>query len=125
MLELGEDEGGPDYHGDPPRAGGDALEGGPALGEQGESAFSLAAEAAQEAVAGAVIRVELLVSAGVLDGDVDAYSGAVAAAVGQGRHSGRDGAVEQGQGMSTGGRDVVDVARFRLRCPDPQAAGER
>lgn len=54
MLELGEDECGPDYLGGSSWAGGDALEGGPALGEQGEPAFPLAAQAAQQAVAGFV-----------------------------------------------------------------------
>jgi len=52
MLELGEDEGGPDYLGDSPGAGGDVLEGGPALAEQGESSFSLAAQAAEQAISG-------------------------------------------------------------------------
>jgi hypothetical protein len=47
VLELGEDECGPDDLGGLPGAGGDALEGGPALAEQGESSFSLAAEAAR------------------------------------------------------------------------------
>ena len=54
MPELGEDEGGADDLGDVPGAGGGVLKDGPAAGEQGEPAFSLEAEAAQQAVAGAV-----------------------------------------------------------------------
>ena len=67
-----------------PGAGGGVLKDGPAAGEQGEPAFSLEAEAAQQAVAGTVADGELLVSAGVLHGDVDSGSGALVAAVGQG-----------------------------------------
>jgi hypothetical protein len=36
VLELGEDEGGAGYFGEPGGVGGDVLEGGPALGEQSE-----------------------------------------------------------------------------------------
>ena len=75
MLELGEDEGGADYLGGSSRAGSDALEGGPALGERGESSFSLAAEAAEQAVSGFRAGVEPLVSRRVPDGDADADSG--------------------------------------------------
>jgi hypothetical protein len=46
MLELGEDQGCPGYLGGPAGVGGDVPEGGPALGEQGESAFSPAAQVA-------------------------------------------------------------------------------
>jgi hypothetical protein len=76
VLELGEDEGGADYPGGSSGAGGDALEGGPALGEQGESSFSLAAEAAEQAVSGFRVGVESLVPGRVLGGDADADSGA-------------------------------------------------
>jgi hypothetical protein len=48
VLELGEVEGGAGYLGDPAGAGGDVLEGGPALGEQGEPAFPAAAQVAQQ-----------------------------------------------------------------------------
>jgi hypothetical protein len=61
VLELGEDEGGSGYLGDSVGVGGDVLEGGPALGERGEPALSLAAQAAQGGVAGAGAGVELLV----------------------------------------------------------------
>jgi hypothetical protein len=66
VLELCEDEGGADDLGELPGAGGGVLEGGPALGEQGEPAFSLESQAAQQGVPGAVAGGELLVSAGVL-----------------------------------------------------------
>jgi hypothetical protein len=109
VLELGKDEGGLDYLGGSPGAGSDALEGGPSPAEQGESSFALAAEAAQEAVAGAVAGVEPLVSGRVLDGDVDADSGSFVASVGEGGHSGGGGAVEQGQCVRAGSGDVVNV----------------
>jgi hypothetical protein len=44
VLELGEDEGGPGYLRDAVGVCGDVLEGGPALGERGEPALSLAAQ---------------------------------------------------------------------------------
>jgi len=68
VLELGEDECGADYFGGPAGAFGDVLEGGPALGEQGESSFALAAQAAQQRVPGAVVGVEPLVSGRLLTG---------------------------------------------------------
>jgi len=94
VLELGEDECGLDYFGGSPRAGGDVLEGGPALGEQGECSFSLAAEAAQKAVSGFGVRVGLLASRRVLDRDEDSDPGAFVAAVGQRGQSEGGGAVE-------------------------------
>jgi hypothetical protein len=54
VLELGEDEGGADDLGELAGAGGGVLEEGPALGEQGEPAFSLEAEAAQQGIPGLV-----------------------------------------------------------------------
>jgi hypothetical protein len=53
VLELGEDEGGAGYLGDAAGAGGDVLQDGSALGEQGEPALSLAAQAARQRVPGA------------------------------------------------------------------------
>jgi len=44
LCELGEDEGGSGYPGDSAGAGGDVLEDGPALGEQGEPALCAAAQ---------------------------------------------------------------------------------
>jgi hypothetical protein len=54
VLELCEDEGSLGYLGDAAGAGRDVLEGGAPLGEQGEPAFSPAAELAQQRIAGAV-----------------------------------------------------------------------
>ena len=123
MLELGEDEGGADDLCNASGAGGGVLEDGPSLAEQGEPAFSLEAEAAQEGVPGAGAGGEFLVSAGVFHGDVDAGSGSFVAAVGEGRHSEGRGAVEGGQDMDPGGGDVVDVAGLGLGGPQREAVG--
>jgi hypothetical protein len=68
VLELGEDEGGTGYPGGAAGVGGDVLEGGPALGEQGEPAFTAAAQVAEQGVPGAGVNVELPVPGGVLTG---------------------------------------------------------
>jgi hypothetical protein len=47
VFELGEYRGGTGYPGDSAGVGGGVLEGGPALGEQGEPALSPAAEIAE------------------------------------------------------------------------------
>ncbi|WP_433359121.1 BRCT domain-containing protein [Streptosporangium sp. CA-115845] len=52
MFEIGENECGFDDVADSAGVGGDVLEGAPALGEQGEAAFSRAAQGAQEGIAG-------------------------------------------------------------------------
>ena len=84
MLVLGEDEGGAGYLGDAAGAGGDVLEGCPALGEQGEPAFPLTAQFAQQRVAGAGKVAGRRVFLGVLRGDEDADAGAVVARRGAG-----------------------------------------
>ena len=88
---MGEDEGGAGDVTDFAGAGGDVLEGAPALGEQGEPAFAQAAQRALESVAGAGIDIEFAPVCGLFDGDVDAYSGAVVAGVGQGGQPGGGG----------------------------------
>src|SRR5262245_18261846 len=123
MLELCEDEGGADDLGELPGAGGGVLEGSPALGEQGEPAFSLESEAAQERVPGAVTGGEILASAGVLHGDVDAEPDTRVPAVGQGGHTEGGSVVEGGQGADAGGGDVVDVAGLSLGGPAREAVG--
>jgi hypothetical protein len=65
-------------------ADGDALEGSPAAGEQGEAAFAEAAGRAQQGVVGLVVRGEDLPVGGLLDRGLDALAGAVVAGVGQG-----------------------------------------
>lgn len=87
MLQLCEDKGGADNLGELAGAGGGVLEGSPALGEQGEPAFSLESEAAQERVPGLAAGGETLASAGVLHRDVNADPGTLVAAVGQGGHA--------------------------------------
>jgi hypothetical protein len=94
MLELGEDQGCPGYLGGPVGVGGDVLEGGPALGEQGESAFSPAAQVAEQCVAGAGADVGFLVAGGPFDRGEDADSGSFVAEVafrGRQRGTGRAG----------------------------------
>ena len=59
MLEVGEYEGRLGYWGGLAGAGGDVLEGAPALAEQGESAFAEAAKGSLERVPGAVAKVEV------------------------------------------------------------------
>jgi hypothetical protein len=54
VLEAGEDEGGAGDAADFAGAGGDVLEGAPALVEQGEPAFALAAQGPVDGVAGSV-----------------------------------------------------------------------
>jgi hypothetical protein len=100
VLELREDKGGAGYLGDSAGAGGDVLEDGPALREQGEPAFSAAAQVALERVPGAGSEVEFLVSGGVFHGDKDSDSGGFVAAVGQGRHAERGGPVMSGDADS-------------------------
>ena len=98
-------------------AGGDVLEGAPALVEQGESAFAKAAQGALQGVAGVGADIEVAPVCGLFDGDEDAYSSAVVAGVSQGGQSGGGGAVEGGQGMSAGGGDVMHRARLHLGGP--------
>ena len=91
-------------------AGGDVLEGAPALVEQGEPAFAQAAQGALEGVAGAGIDIQSLSAGGLFDGNQDANAGAVVAGAGQGGQSGGGGVVEGGQGVASGGGQVVHRA---------------
>src|SRR6266536_942047 len=102
---MSEDECGAGDVADFAGAGGDVLEGAPALVEQGEPAFAQAAQGSLEGVAGAGIDIQFPPVGGLFDGHVDADSGAVVAGVGQGGQSGGGGAVEGGQGMGAGGGD--------------------
>jgi hypothetical protein len=52
VLELDEDERGFGDVGDPARAGGNVLQGGPSLGEQREAAFAEAAQRPDQGIAG-------------------------------------------------------------------------
>src|SRR5690242_21476037 len=58
VFPVGQDEGGAGYLGDPARAGGDVLQGGPAAGEQGKAAFAGGAQPAQQQVAGALVLIQ-------------------------------------------------------------------
>lgn len=68
MLELGEDGDRAGYLGDAAGTDGDVLEDCPALGEQGKSALSLAAQVAQQRDPGAHTGVKFLVPRGFLTG---------------------------------------------------------
>ena len=96
---MGEDEGragdGADFAG----ACCDVLEGAPAAGEQGEPAFSEAAQGTLDGIARPAVDIEVPPGGRLLDGDEDADSGAVIAGVGQGGQAGGRGAVERGQGV--------------------------
>jgi hypothetical protein len=81
------------------------LEGAPAAGEQGESAFALAAQGTLDGVAGAGIDIQFLPAGGLFDGDVDAEASAVIAEVGEGRQVRcGGGVVQRRQGMGGGRR---------------------
>jgi len=71
MLEVGEDEGRLSYARDLARAGGDMLEGAPALGEQGEPAFAEAAQGTLDGVAGAGVDIKVPAVWGLFDRDED------------------------------------------------------
>jgi hypothetical protein len=97
---MGEDEGGAGDVADLAGAGGDVLEGVPALVEQGEPASAQAAQGSLDGVAGAGVNIELPAVSRLFDRYVDAYSGAVVAVVGQGGQSGGGGVVEGGQRLT-------------------------
>ena len=73
----------------------------PAAGEDGESAFADAAQAAEESVVGAVVHVEDLVTGGLFDRGVHADACALVAAIGE------RGQVELGCGPVQGTEDVL------------------
>jgi hypothetical protein len=83
VLEMGEDECGAGDVSDFAGAGGDVLEGAPALVEQGEPAFAEAAQGPLDGVAGAGADVQFPAVGGLFGWRVDADAGAVVAGVGQ------------------------------------------
>lgn len=122
---MSEDECGAGDVADFAGAGGDVLEDAPAAFEQGEPAFAEAAQAAVEAVVGAVVDAEGLAVGGVLDGCEDADSGAFVAAVGQGGKSlGRCG-VQGAQDVGACCGQVVDRAGFDIGGPQREPGGGR
>src|SRR6516225_6964427 len=107
---MGQDECGAGDVADFAGAGGDVLEGAPALAEQGEPAFAQAAQGPLEGVAGAGIDIEVPPRGRLFDRDVDADAGTVVAWVSEGGQPGGGGAVEGGQGVGAGGGEVVHRA---------------
>lgn len=84
MFVLSENEGCAGYLGDLARAGGDVLEGAPALGEQGECPFAEAAQGSLEGVRGAGAQVGFRPVRWLFYRDADADSGTFVSGVGQG-----------------------------------------
>src|SRR5258706_14930992 len=103
---MGQDECGAGDVADLARTGGDVLEGAPAAGKQGKSAFTQAAQRTQDGVAGAGIDVKFPASGRLLDRDEDAQAGAVVAGISEGGQAGRGRLVEGGQRVDAGGGDV-------------------
>lgn len=83
MFEVGEDKGG--FCGDVTDllwAGGDLVQGTPSAGEQGEAAFTLAAQCSQQGVTGAGVDVEAATVGRWAGRGVHAGAGALGAGVG-------------------------------------------
>ena len=117
---MGEDECGAGDVADLAGAGGDVLEGAPAAGEQGEPAFSQAAQGALDCVAGAGIDVEFPRAGRLFDGYMNADADAVvtgSAKVGRSAAAARYSPVQRGQGVGAGGGDVVHRAGLHRRDP--------
>lgn len=117
MFEVSENECGFDDVADSAGAGGDALEGALALCEQGEAAFSQAAQGAQERVAGAGVEVEGPTVGGLFDRGENADAGAVVAGVGQGGEPVGGGLVQRPEDVCAGGCQVVDRPGFDVGDP--------
>jgi len=95
---MGQDEGGAGDVADFAGAGGDVLEGTPALVEQGEPAFTEAAQGPLDRVAGAGIDVEFLPAGGLFDGNQDADARALISGAGQGGQAAGGGVAGRGRG---------------------------
>src|SRR5712691_7637151 len=103
---MGEDKRGAYDVADFARAGGDVLEGAPALIEQGEAAFAQAAQGTLDGVAGAGIDVQFPAVWGLPDGNQDAGARALISGVGQGGQPGRGGGIQRREGMGAGGGEI-------------------
>src|SRR5215468_3648810 len=119
---MGEDECGAGDVADFAGAGGDVLEGAPALVEQGEPAFAEAAQGALDGVAGAGVDIEVPPAGGLFDRDMDADAGAVVAGVGESGQTSCGGGVERGESVQAGGGEVVYRAGFGGRDPQREPA---
>jgi hypothetical protein len=83
VLELGEYLSRGDDVADAGRAGGDALQGAPAAGEQGEAALAEGAGGAVQPVVALMVDGQNVAVGRLLDRGVDAVAGAVVAPVGE------------------------------------------
>lgn len=120
MFEMGENKRSFDEVSDSAGAGGNVLEGAPALREQGEAAFSQAAQGAQERVVGAGVGTGKRDCAwyGSCLAKAHAEAGEAAAAVRVSLPIVAD-AVELNRHAA---KELVDVATLLTRCKVPQAA---
>src|SRR5213078_132907 len=111
---MGEDKRGACDVADFARAGGDVLEGAPALGEQGEPAFAQAAQGPLDGVAGAGIDIQFPAAWGLFDRNQDAGARAVISGVGQGGQPSRGSGIQRREGMGAAVRS----------CTEPGSASE-
>src|SRR5215471_16764845 len=99
-------------------AGCDVPEGAPAAGEQGEPAFTQAAQGTLEGVVGPGIDIEVSSASGLLDGNQDADAGAaLISRIGQGGQSDRSGRVERTIG------DHVEPSSRSRSCGETSSTG--
>src|SRR5436305_4781689 len=99
---MGEDERGAGDVADFAGAGGDVLQGAPPAGEQGEPAFTQAAQRPLKSVIGAGADIQLPAAGRLFDWDVDADARTVISRVGQGGQARRGGLVERREGVAAG-----------------------
>jgi hypothetical protein len=92
---MGQDQSRAGDDADLARAGGDVLEGAPALAEHREPAFSQAAQGTLDGVAGAGVDIEFPAAAGLSDRNQDAAARAFMPLVGERGQPGRGGRVER------------------------------
>ncbi|MDP9867034.1 hypothetical protein J2S55_006300 [Streptosporangium brasiliense] len=122
---MGEDKHGFDDVADFAGAGSDALEGAPALGEQGETSFSQTAQGAQECVTGAGGDVEGLAVSRLFDRGENTDADAVVAGIGQCGEPVGGGSVQRSQDVFAGCDQVVDRPGFDVGYPERQAVRYR
>ena len=122
MLELDENEGSLGDVADPARAEHDALQGAPPLGHQGEAAFALVTQGAQQRVPGPRIDIQVPAAGRPFHRDVHACAGAFVSGIGQDRQVFQVGP-QSGQDVLAGGGEVMGAAGQDVADPQRDAAG--